>query len=249
MKYMGSKARHAKEILNVILNEVNNNSTKYTSWVEPFVGGANMIDKVPSKYIRYGNDINSDLIFLFQSIQDGSYTPPDELSEEEYKEARNQNVNPAHRAFVGIGCSYSGKWFGGYARGNNSKGQPRNYCLESKNNLLSQNIENVIFTSKDYQLMKIPYHSIIYCDPPYSGTTKYKDDFDHSIFWKWCEEQTKKENLVFVSEYHAPNNWECIWEKKVNNTLVKETGSKQGVERLFKFVDRKLELDNALNKE
>ena len=37
--------------------------------------------------------------------------------------------------------------------------------------------------------------------------------------------------------------------KKVNNTLVKETGSKQGVERLFKFVDRKLELDNALNKE
>ena len=233
MKYMGSKARHAKEILNVIFSEVNRVSAGRTSWVEPFVGGANMIDKVPKGLRRYGNDINSDLIALFQGVQDGSYIPPDEVLEQEYKEARHGDVRPAHRAFVGIGCSYSGKWFGGYARGNTNNGDPRNYCLESKKNLLAQDIEGVVFTSGDYQKMEIPPNSIIYCDPPYVGTTKYKDDFDHESFWRWCKEQNQKGHLVFVSEYTAPPDWKCIWEKQVNNSLTKETGSKRGTEKLF----------------
>lgn len=28
------------------------------TWVEPFVGGANMIDKIPDTYTRIGYDIN-----------------------------------------------------------------------------------------------------------------------------------------------------------------------------------------------
>jgi len=45
MKYMGSKSRHAKEILSIILKE-----RKPDQWyVEPFVGGANVIDKVDGK--------------------------------------------------------------------------------------------------------------------------------------------------------------------------------------------------------
>lgn len=42
MKYMGSKARHAKELLPIILKD----HTPDMWYVEPFVGGANMIDKV-----------------------------------------------------------------------------------------------------------------------------------------------------------------------------------------------------------
>lgn len=42
MKYMGSKNRYAKEILPLILKD-----RKENQWyVEPFVGGANVIDKV-----------------------------------------------------------------------------------------------------------------------------------------------------------------------------------------------------------
>ena len=45
MKYMGSKARHAKELLPIILKD-----RKEGQWyVEPFVGGCNMIDKVTGK--------------------------------------------------------------------------------------------------------------------------------------------------------------------------------------------------------
>ena len=38
---------------------------------------------------------------------------------------------------------------------------------------------------------------------------------------------------MFVSEYTAPDDWVSVWEKRVNNTLTKDTGSKKGIERLF----------------
>lgn len=41
MKYMGSKNRLAKEIMPIMLKE-----RGQRTWVEPFVGGGNMIDKV-----------------------------------------------------------------------------------------------------------------------------------------------------------------------------------------------------------
>ena len=58
MKYMGSKRRIAKEILPIILK--NRKQGQY--YVEPFVGGCNIIDKVDGN--RIGNDINKYLIAL-----------------------------------------------------------------------------------------------------------------------------------------------------------------------------------------
>jgi len=39
---------------------------------------------------------------------------------------------------------------------------------------------------------------------------------------------------VFVSEYEAPSEFKCIWCKTIFNTLVCDTGSKKGIEKLFK---------------
>jgi hypothetical protein len=36
-----------------------------------------------------------------------------------------------------------------------------------------------------------------------------------------------------VSEYQMPNDFICVWSKKVNSSLTKDTGSKKGVEKLF----------------
>ena len=56
MKYMGSKNRIAKHLLPIILKD-----RKEGQWfVEPFVGGANMIDKVTGN--RIGADLNRYLI-------------------------------------------------------------------------------------------------------------------------------------------------------------------------------------------
>ncbi len=233
MKYMGSKNRHAKELLPIILK----NRGPEQWYVEPFVGGFNMIDKVAGK--RIANDSNFYLIELFKAVQNG-WLPPSSVTEIEYNDCRNNKDNyPPHLVgFIGFGCSYSGKWFGGYARGNTLGGEPRNYAMESKKNILKQNINGIIIFNKSYLELEIPEKSVIYCDPPYAGTTKYKDDFDHKVFWGWVREQDAKGHDIFVSEYNAPDDFACIWEKTVNNTLVKETGSKQGIERLFIKKDR-----------
>jgi len=230
MKYMGSKARHAKEILAIILAD-----RKPGQWyVEPFVGGANVIDKVDGN--RIGADTHPHLIALWKAVSTG-WLPPVNVSESEYAAAKKMGVF-AYTAFVGFGCSYSGKWFGGYARGNDVNGNPRNYAAESARNIEKQadSLKCVLFFNTSYDQLEIPVRSIIYCDPPYAGTTKYATDaFNHEAFWRWCEQKAVDGHTVFVSEYSAPDSWECVWEKRVNNTLTKDTGSKQGVERLFRL--------------
>lgn len=230
MKYMGSKARIAKYILPIILKD--RKPGQY--YVEPFVGGANMIDKVDSP--RIGADINIYNICLFKGIQEG-FVPPDFISESDYKKAQlNREVTPLV-SFIGYGCSYSGKWFGGYARGNDNKGNPRNYCLESKNNIMNQShiLKDVLFIHSSYDELEIPDNSIIYCDPPYENTTSYKDKFNHSKFWQWCRDMANKGHKVFVSEYNAPDDFECIWQMEVNSSLTKDTGSKKATEKLFTY--------------
>lgn len=231
MKYMGSKNRHSKELLPIILNDRVDENQYY---VEPFVGGFNLIDKVKGN--RIANDLNYYLIELFKAIQSG-WVPPDFITEDQYRDIRinKEKHDPKLVGFVGFGCSYSGKWFGGYARGTTSKGIPRNFCTESKNNILSQydGLKGIEMYNTNYYDLVIPENSIIYCDPPYENTTSYKDRFNHAKFWNWCDTMVDLGNKVFVSEYRAPENWECVWEKEVFNTLVQNTGSKVGVERLF----------------
>lgn len=240
MKYMGSKNRHAKELLPIILK----NRKKEQCYVEPFVGGANIIDKVEGW--RIGADINEHVITLFKGIQSG-FVPPDHISEEQYRAAKEWPESPL-KAFIGFGCSYSGKWFGGYARGNDVKGNPRNYCSESKRNILKQSmmIAGVEFRHSCYADLDIPNGSIIYCDPPYAATTSYRDKFNHEEFWGWCRDQVLNGNNVFVSEYHAPDDFACVWEKTVNSSLTQNTGAKKNIERLFchKSQQEKLDLYN-----
>jgi len=229
MKYMGSKNRIAKYLLPIMLENIGGRT-----WVEPFVGGANMIDKVDGK--RIGADLNEYLISLFSGIQNG-FIPPNEVTEDEYRNARLNRIVSPLVSFIGFGCSYSGKWFGGYARGNTNKGEPRNYCFESKKNILKQsaNLKGVEFIHSSYKDLEIPDNSLIYCDPPYEGTTKYKDGFNHAEFWEWCRDKTKQGHQVFISEYNAPDDFICVWSKEVNSSLTKDTGGKKAKEKLFKL--------------
>ena len=239
MRYMGSKAKYAKEILEAINNEIDIFEYKY--WIEPMAGGMNMIDKVDSNLSRIANDSNIHLIQMFIALQEG-WQPPDNISNEEYKylmSKKNEDLKDLYAnaliGFAGIGCSYSGRWFEGYARGNDNKGNPRNYSAESKKNLMRSmsNIMDVEFVHADYKEIVIPEKSIIYCDPPYFGTKKYIGKFNHYIFWQWCRAQSNKGSKVFVSEYDAPEDWECIWEKSTNSSLTANTGAKKSIERLF----------------
>ena len=51
---MGSKNRIAKYILPIMIKEAEIRNIK--TWVEPMVGGGNLIDKVPNTFKRIGFD-------------------------------------------------------------------------------------------------------------------------------------------------------------------------------------------------
>lgn len=227
MKYMGSKNRIASHILPLILKD-----RKAGQWyVEPFCGGCNLIDKVATP--RMANDTHAYLIAMFTALQTG-WKPPQDVSEEKYKDIQKQPLKyPSELVgYVGFNLSYGGKWFGGYRRDSVGK---RNYSLEAYNNVMEQGprLRGIIFSQGSYNQMNIPANSIIYCDPPYENTTKYSSGFDHGAFWKWCTDMSNKGHTLFISEYQAPENFQCIWQKTVTSSLTKNTGSKTAVEKLF----------------
>jgi len=237
MKYMGSKNRIAKEILPIMLKE-----RGQRTWVEPFVGGANMIDKVGGK--RIGADLNKYLIIFWKALQNGWVPPEHTTIDEYYRIKENKDDDPKMTLWAGICCSYGGKWFGGwindYKENRRLKnGRLPNHQTESRNGVLKQlpKIKDVDFVFASYEDLQIPQNSFIYCDPPYEGTTKYKDDFDHPKFWQWCRDKVKEGHIVFVSEYNAPDDFECVKMVETNTQL--GNGSNSGnmlkMEKLFKF--------------
>ncbi len=232
MKYMGSKARYAKYILPIILKD--RQEGQY--YVEPFCGGCNTLDKVENP--RIGNDIHPHLICMFDAVSSG-WMPPEFISEINYKGYQKDKVVDPETGYVGFALSFGGKWFGGYRRdksGDNSIENMKTQSRRSYKDALKQfpKLLGVEFFNKNYWELDIPSNSIIYCDPPYAGTTKYStNSFDYDKFWNWCNEQINKGHKVFVSEYNAPEGWTCVWEKEVSSSLTKDTGSKKAIERLF----------------
>lgn len=232
MKYMGSKNRLAKEIMPIMLKE-----RGQRTWVEPFVGGGNMIDKVQGK--RIGADINHYVIEALTAIRDCVCDLPKnnkEFTEADYKALRRSDEYK-YKGYAGFAFSYGGKWLGGWSRTDKTGVKQRDYVNEAYKNALNQSplLQGVRLLNSSYLDLSIPDNSLIYCDPPYEGTTRYKDDFNHDVFWQWCRDMSNKGHIVFVSEYNAPSDFECVWQKEIVSSLTQDTGSKKAVEKLFKY--------------
>jgi DNA adenine methylase len=235
MKYMGSKNRIAKEILPIILKD-----RKPGQWyVEPFVGGANMIDKVDG--LRIGADSNPFVIEALKFIRDTPGLFPDHISEYEYNSLKRLKPLDGFTGIVGFAMSFGAKWFGGYRRevkGVSDKANELTQTRRAKQNVIEQSplLQGIIFINSVYTLLDIPRNSIIYCDPPYQGTTKYKYDFDSVAFWNWVRALSLLGHSVFVSEYEAPEDFICVWEKQVTTTFSTSKDIK-ATEKLFIFND------------
>lgn len=202
IQYFGGKAKIAKFIVPFLESQRKENQP----YIEPFVGGANIVSLMSGQ--RYAYDYNEYLIEMYKAVQNG-YELPDILSEEEYKHIKeNKDENKALTAFVGFGCSFAGKWFGGYARNKDN----RNYCSVSKRLLLKKmkTMSDVIFDWKDYKTLQ-PENCLIYCDPPYANTTKFNGvkNFDSKEFWNIMRIWSLN-NEVFISEYKAPDDFKCV---------------------------------------
>lgn len=249
MKYMGSKSRIAKHIVPIIQKYIDNNNIQY--YIEPFVGGANVIDKIKCKN-KIGTDKNKYLIALLNRVKD-DLPLYEEVSKELYDKARTA-FNNGDTSFedwelgnIGFLASYNGRWFdGGYAKPGYEKtknGQRyRDYYQESKNNLLQQapNLKDCIFKTADYKWLNETNikNILIYCDPPYANTKQYANAiaFDYEKFWnnvrKWSEN-----NIVIVSEQNAPDDFICIWEQEVSRSI-KAADKSKATEKLFLYKTR-----------
>ncbi len=226
MRYLGEKSRIAKDI-SAILNQY----TKDKPFVSLFCGSCAIESKVETD-TKILNDAHPYLIALYKSLQNG-YELPDSISREQYYWVKEHKENdPALTGFVGFGCSFGGKWFGGYA----SNRGGTNYAEQSKRSMLHvfDGIANAEFYNLDYRAVPIPDNAVIYCDPPYRNTTVYTTGaFDSNAFWDYVRKLSTT-HVVFVSEEKAPPDFTCIWEKNFTRTLDRNKSNQPTkVERLF----------------
>lgn len=208
-----------------------------TTWVEPFVGGANMIEAVPSTYDRIGYDLNPHVIRALLDIRDNAEGLPEYFTAQDRAYWRDQPPQTL-KSWACIVTSFGADLNGGYAREKGS--DETTFCGYGKRNALkqSQKIQNVEFICDSYENLTFK-DCLIYCDPPYQNTSGYKTGaFNHDVFFEWCRGQAK-ENLVFVSEYAAPDDFVVVWEGaiKTNFSSSRTSATHTAVERLFLVID------------
>lgn len=234
--YVGGKTKYAKEILAVILP-----GNEHREYWEPFVGSAAMLVHVPTSMRRFANDKNPYLIAMHEAVRDG-WSPPTEITEEQYKHIRQHPSQYPKEltGFVSIGCSFGAKMWGGYARNKKGTNYTEQSCRAALNTIGA--LQRVSFIAGDYQELVIPDGALVYCDPPYAGTTDYGDYTTLAgDFWKWCNGLIKRDCQVFVSGYkhNKPCAWEIVWSTEVKTVLDNSNGQKANwkkvrVECLFK---------------
>jgi len=244
MKYMGSKSRIAKDIVPIIQRLINEHNIK--TYIEPFCGGCNVIDKINCS-TKIASDNHKYLIALLNNQNKLEELLPF-VTKEHYSDVRScfnagGIVYPDwYIGAVGFLASYNGRFFdGGYAGLVKTKANTtRNYYDEAKRNLIEQipNLTDISFECCDYADYNPEKYvnCLFYCDPPYKDTKQYgtSKNFDYDKFWKWAE-QMSKNNIVLVSEHQAPDKWNCIWEQNVKRTI-DNTKRVDVVERLFVYI-------------
>lgn len=223
MQYFGGKQRISKPLAAFLNSQLKPGQAFY----DIFCGSCNVISKIDPNRDRVANDLHKELIAMWRYVQQGGELP-DEISEEQYKQIK-ESGNGWLKAFVGFGCSFSGKYWGGYARG----GEGRSYCQNAKNSTLKkmETMQDVLFVTCDYQQMNIAHKNVmIYCDIPYKDSVGYSvGAFNHEAFYTWAKKQKWKGHTVLVSEYKhsVPEGWEVVWEYKSKKDIRDKDGVQQ----------------------
>ena len=234
MRYVGSKNRISKYLLPVIQNYINDNCKGY---IEPFVGGANVIDKIEC-HNKIGYDINPYLIALLNHVKITIDDFPDEITREHYYDVKNnkENYEEWYVGLIGFCGAFGASFFGGYATNGNNPKYKHTPFSESIKNIRKQRdkLLDITFECKDYKDLDNLSGYVIYCDPPYKNAYGYKFKFDNNIFYEWVRKMSVN-NIVLISEYEMPDDFVCIWEKQYKSSLSKDNKNLLKTERLFMY--------------
>ena len=90
----------------------------------------------------------------------------------------------------------------------------------------------VLLSNLSYEQVLIENESVIYCDPPYINTCSYLDVFNHEKFYQWLRDCREKNQQVFISEYHMPDDFFEVYYKEKRCVFNDQKVSKK-LEKLF----------------
>lgn len=222
MQYVGGKSSIAKEIAKVISPD--------DKWWDPFCGGLS-VSRELAKIHPCGlvSDACLPLIVLYKAIRNG-WKPPLNITADIYRVAKRLPDTEPLKAFCGFGCSFGGKWFGGfcppgieYSKACNYRGTMRDKAKATakalERDMWYLNMASFKCTSFfDIEPRANLGYKYIYCDPPYRNTQGYDatDNFDHNLFWDYCLDWSSVGVKVFVSELQCPlrkSQYELVWSK------------------------------------
>lgn len=235
MKYVGSKRRLAKHLYEVMAPY-----RQDRLWVEPFVGGANMLSYVKGR--RLGADKDIFAIEALKLIRDNPHSLPKDMSElsvEQYKAIRDSKYPIGIAGYVGYSCSFAAKFFGGYPSPNPWHSD---YIREAYNSAVKQSptLQGVDLICCDFSELVLDEPCLIYCDPPYANTLGYREKFDRESFWLWAYEKVREGHEVFVSEYEVPSYAPCVkvYQRVIHNNVNKleDNSYKPAYECLYRVI-------------
>ena len=238
MQYMGGKSRLAKRITEAILAD----TSVRENYLEPFLGGGSVFSEISRHFkTSTASDGQEDLALMWRGLIFGTFTPPMELTEEEWRELRDAEPS-ALRGFAGYGCSFGGRFFEGYARnktGTNYAAQTARSLARDLEKIPRDRVQQVWHA--DYRDFTPGVGTVVYCDPPYANTKHYAskrsqlESFDSGEFWKTMDDWADAGAHVYVSEFTAPEHWEPVWHVSRSTGLGVQSGAnyRTAVDTLF----------------
>ena len=209
-------------------------------FVDAFCGSCTISENVPKDHRRIANDAHRWLIAMWERLTTTDWKPPTTIDKELYDKVRSSwraddgRYDDATIGWIGWVASRSGRWFDAGYSGHDVKG--RDYIAENIRNISKQieNLKGVEWRSGSYADLVIPENSLIYCDPPYKGTSNYSvsRDFDYDAFYNWCRTKSVQGHTLFVSEYSMPSDFTEVWNKTIKTTI-NPTATFTVTERLY----------------
>jgi site-specific DNA-adenine methylase len=224
--YHGGKKRIGKKLAEVIYEESidisEDEKWNIKGYCEPFSGMMGVYQRIPELFKDYkpklkykAGDTNKSLIMMWESTQKGWKPSSKVTTRKEFMKMKDDGKSSGNKGFIGHFYGFSGQYFQPFKK----RGVATLRNTIKKIEKISEQLENVSFSSGSYTQYSKLKNFVIYCDPPYQVQAHYYDEdrkhlsFDHDKFWMWCRNMAKN-NIVFVSEYKVPKDFEKIYSIK-----------------------------------
>lgn len=197
MRYLGGKSRLAAKIV----GEIRKVCPPPIHVYEPFCGGAAVTREFAEQgYTVSASDLFPGLCEMHRASCAG-FRLPSGCTDEMRKAAKGKRDTLSVALRFGLG--FGGNYNSGIARPPDLYAEQFNRHCER----LSKVGHRIAWAECHYADVHPEVGSVVYCDPPYAGTTEYAiKNFDHTRFWAWCRDLGASGVHVFVSEFTGPDN-------------------------------------------